>query len=44
MGAERLHSDDTTMPVMAKGKTATGRNRGAGYRPHDHSFTVLLLP
>jgi len=23
--AERLHSDDTTVPVLAKGKTATGR-------------------
>ncbi len=24
-GAERLHGDDTTVPVLAKGKTATGR-------------------
>ena len=23
--AERLHGDDTTVPVLAKGKTATGR-------------------
>jgi transposase len=25
MAAERLHADDTTVPVLAKGKTATGR-------------------
>ena len=25
MAAERLHGDDTTVPVLAKGKTATGR-------------------
>ncbi len=25
MGAERLHGDDTTVPVLARGKTATGR-------------------
>ena len=25
MGAERLHGDDTTVPVLAKGKTVTGR-------------------
>jgi transposase len=25
LGAERLHGDDTTVPVLAKGKTATGR-------------------
>ncbi len=25
MGAERLHADDTTVPVLAKGKTDTGR-------------------
>jgi transposase len=25
LGAERLHGDDTTVPVMAKGKTDTGR-------------------
>jgi transposase len=25
LAAERLHGDDTTVPVMAKGKTATGR-------------------
>ena len=25
MGAERLHGDDTTVPVLAQGKTATGR-------------------
>src|SRR5580692_10004082 len=25
MGAERLHGDDTTVPVLAKGKTDTGR-------------------
>jgi hypothetical protein len=24
-GAERLHGDDTTVPVLAKGKTITGR-------------------
>ena len=25
MAAERLHGDDTTVPVLAKGKTITGR-------------------
>src|SRR5258708_27951547 len=25
MAAERLHGDDTTVPVLAKGKTDTGR-------------------
>jgi transposase len=25
MAAERLHGDDTTVPVLAKGKTSTGR-------------------
>jgi transposase len=25
LGAERLHGDDTTVPVLAKGKTVTGR-------------------
>src|SRR6266513_2750446 len=25
LGAERLHGDDTTVPVLAKGKTSTGR-------------------
>lgn len=25
LGAERLHADDTTVPILAKGKTATGR-------------------
>jgi len=25
LGAERLHGDDTTVPVLAKGKTTTGR-------------------
>jgi transposase len=25
LGAERLHGDDTTVPVLAKGRTATGR-------------------
>lgn len=25
MSAERLHGDDTTVPVLARGKTATGR-------------------
>lgn len=25
MAAERLHADDTTVPVLAKGKTDTGR-------------------
>jgi transposase len=25
LGGERLHGDDTTVPVLAKGKTATGR-------------------
>jgi hypothetical protein len=25
MAAERLHADDTTAPVLAKGKTETGR-------------------
>lgn len=25
LSAERLHSDDTTVPILAKGKTATGR-------------------
>ena len=25
MAAERLHGDDTTVPVLAKGKTTTGR-------------------
>ncbi|NDW07957.1 IS66 family transposase [Jiella pacifica] len=25
LGAERLHGDDTTVPILAKGKTATGR-------------------
>ena len=25
LAAERLHADDTTVPVLAKGKTATGR-------------------
>ncbi|EJW09283.1 Transposase [Rhodovulum sp. PH10] len=25
LAAERLHGDDTTMPILAKGKTATGR-------------------
>ena len=25
LGAERLHGDDTTVPVLAKGKTITGR-------------------
>ena len=25
MAAERLHGDDTTVPVLARGKTATGR-------------------
>jgi transposase len=25
MAAERLHGDDTTVPVLAKGKTGTGR-------------------
>jgi hypothetical protein len=25
LSAERLHGDDTTVPVLAKGKTDTGR-------------------
>jgi transposase len=25
LGAERLHGDDTTVPILAKGKTVTGR-------------------
>ncbi len=25
LGADRLHGDDTTVPILAKGKTATGR-------------------
>jgi len=25
LGAERLHGDDTTVPILAKGKTETGR-------------------
>ena len=25
LAAERLHGDDTTVPVLAKGKTVTGR-------------------
>ena len=25
LSAERLHGDDTTVPVLAKGKTGTGR-------------------
>lgn len=25
LAAERLHGDDTTVPIMAKGKTITGR-------------------
>jgi transposase len=25
MAAERIHGDDTTVPVLAKGKTITGR-------------------
>jgi transposase len=25
LAAERLHGDDTTVPILAKGKTVTGR-------------------
>src|SRR5438477_3678369 len=28
LSAERLHGDDTAVPVLAKGKTDTGRNLG----------------
>jgi hypothetical protein len=28
--AERIHSDDTTVPVLAKGKTRTGRPGAQG--------------
>ena len=47
LAAERLHGDDTTVPVLAKGKTVTGRlwtyvrdDRRAGSAGGD----VLLLP
>jgi transposase len=33
LSAERLHGDDTRVPVLAKGKTDTGRN-GSGPSLH----------
>jgi hypothetical protein len=33
MAAERLHGDDTTVPVLAKGKTDTGRCCWCGRPP-----------
>ncbi len=49
MAAERLHADDTTVPVLAKGKTDTGRcwiyvrdDRPFGGGPVGSD--VLLLP
>ena len=48
--AERLHGDDTTVPVLAKGKTATGRlwtyvcaRRPPVWRAGPPSGDVLLL-
>ncbi|MET4274744.1 hypothetical protein ABIB68_003697 [Bradyrhizobium sp. F1.2.2] len=33
MAAERIHADDTTLPVMAKGKTRTGRLAAMFFSP-----------
>ncbi len=47
--AERLHGDDTRVPVLAKGKTITGRlwtyaaRRSAVWRPDAAGSSVLLL-
>ncbi|WP_353043445.1 hypothetical protein [Mesorhizobium sp. M1423] len=30
LAAERLHGDDTTVPILARGKTDTGRIFAAG--------------
>lgn len=40
--AERLHGDDTTVPILAKGKTATGR--AWVYVRDDRPFGVTALP
>ena len=47
--AERIHADDTTVPVLAKGKTRTGRlmdlcaRRPAFCRPRSTGGSVLLF-
>jgi len=47
--AERIHADDTTVPVLAKGKTRTGRaldlcsRRSTVWRPRSARRGVLLL-
>jgi transposase len=55
MAAERLHGDDTTVPVLAKGRTDTGRiwvyvrDRSAGRRHRQrcsttHAIAVASMP
>jgi hypothetical protein len=42
MAAERLHGDDTTVPVLAKGKTDTGRCWIYGNHPIDTQTLYLF--
>jgi transposase len=49
LGAERLHGDDTTVPVLARGKTTTGRiwtyvrdDRPLADRPHRRRCSSIL--
>ena len=49
--AERIHADDTTVPVLAKGKTRTGRlwtyvrdDRPFGGRDPPAAVVLLLAP
>ena len=48
LAAERLHGDDTTVPVLAKGKTITGRVWDdlpfGGRAPPGAIFTLLTRP